>query len=120
MQIISKEDIARTVLERLRDGTGRAGQSFGTDFQCQYTDRSGKHCAAGLFIPEGHEAHDFLGAWENVVATFPELSFGEELDHFIKQWQLIHDDKRHWDDNYFNALGEATVEHFLRAHEVTL
>lgn len=68
---------------------------------CAYlaSDGSGKRCAIGIFIPDGHEVqHTNMGVTELVV-EYPDLKkiIGDDVG-FLESLQVLHDNVENWED----------------------
>lgn len=112
------------VVERLRDGTGRAAKVCADgliDSVCMYLTPDGKKCAIGIFIPDGHEAQNFGGSVFHLVAYYPDIReiFAGINTYSLRVLQGIHDYHGGWTGDVFNERGEAELRRFARDYGLT-
>ncbi len=105
----TQQGIFDAVVNRLRDGTGRAMSTQRTG--CTYLNKkTGNKCAVGIFIPDGHKAQEYGGlASKNMVRLYPDLDFDKNLK-LLGKMQVIHDSIINWNEIIFSKNGERELE----------
>lgn len=62
--------------------------------QCKYLTKDGNKCAVGLFIPDGHQAQNYVCDVINLITSFPTLIKNMPLETYaMKQLQKVYDNE---------------------------